>query len=138
MGLSYVRAEGMRDEPGSEDDEQDDKGHDAGVLQCRRRFEQVRDVRIRVFGWLAHLAVRIWVRHVGGNRFLGWAAEQQILPGRQTKKDKFRMGEFLKGYMRKKLGWVEVGRVILRMAILAALLRRATKRRVIEARISGA
>jgi hypothetical protein len=31
-----------------------------------------------------------------------------------------------------------VGRVILRMAILAALLRLATKRFVIEARISGA
>jgi hypothetical protein len=49
-----------------------------------------------------------------------------------------RMGEFLKGYMRKKLGWCGVGQVILRMAILAALLRRATKRSVFEARISGA
>ena len=48
------------------------------------------------------------------------------------------LGEFLKGYMRKKLGGMGVGQVILRMAILAALLRLATKRRGIEARDSGA
>jgi hypothetical protein len=48
------------------------------------------------------------------------------------------LGEFLKGYMRKKLGWAGLGQVILRMAILAALLRLATKRCGIEARDSGA
>jgi len=37
------------------------------------------------------------------------------------------MGEFLKGYMRKKLGRVGAARVILSLAILAALLRLATK-----------
>jgi hypothetical protein len=49
-----------------------------------------------------------------------------------------RKGEFLKGYMRKKLGEWGVGRVILRVAILAALLRFATKQCSIEARDSGA
>jgi hypothetical protein len=48
------------------------------------------------------------------------------------------LGEFLKGYMRKKLSRGGVGQVILRMAILAALLRLATKRSGIEARDSGA
>jgi hypothetical protein len=48
------------------------------------------------------------------------------------------LGEFLKGYVRKKLDRDGVERVILRMAILAALLRRATKRCVFEARNSGA
>jgi hypothetical protein len=48
------------------------------------------------------------------------------------------MGEFLKGYMRKKLGQGGVRQVILGMAILAALLRLATKRCVFEARFSGA
>jgi hypothetical protein len=49
-----------------------------------------------------------------------------------------RRGEFLKGYMRKKLGGDRCGRVILEEAILAALLRLATKQCGIEARDSGA
>ena len=48
------------------------------------------------------------------------------------------MGEFLKGYVWKKLGWEGVARVILGVAILAALLRLATKQCGIEARDSGA
>ena len=48
------------------------------------------------------------------------------------------MGEFLKGYVQKKLGGRQGGRVILRMAILAALLRRAKRRSVFETRGSGA
>jgi hypothetical protein len=48
------------------------------------------------------------------------------------------LGEFLKGYMRKKLGLGGVGQVILRMAILAALLRFAKKRFGVEGWDSGA
>jgi hypothetical protein len=83
---------------------------------------------------------KFWVRRTkfGWARTKFWSRGEDETVGDERDGRERRLGEFLKGYMRKKLGGAGVGRVILRMAILAALLRRATKRSVFEARISGA